>query len=395
MVLSLLPPSALTAALVCGWAWGLHSWEVGASELVHGTPGMRAASPPCALAPAPAGAGPLGSRAPQQGERTREEGARIERLVGAMGTGLSVEVEAATRPVALRASEAAIREVEATEARLSTWRPTSELSRLQGAEGAWGALSPPTLEDLAAAVRWSRATNGRFDPCLGRLVEAWDLRGPGRIPAAEVLAAARASSGCDLLELDLEGGRGRLLRGARLDAGGFGKGAALDRALRAAAAQGAARVHLDLGGQHAFLGEGTWSIDLAHPRERQQPVLRLTLPAGSVATSGNSERRWSAGGRTFGHLLDPATGAPREVDSHPHTATVVAPRALAADALSTAAYLDPVAAAPALAEAHAHLVLLRLEGEAVVAEVAADFPHALTPLAPGVLVRRQARTPHR
>jgi thiamine biosynthesis lipoprotein len=331
---------------------------------------------------------------PQGGEATPERGqdsGRIERLVGAMGTGLSLKVEADSRGVALRASEAAIREVEATEARLSTWRPTSELSRLQAGEGAWGPLSPATLEDLAAAVHWSRATAGRFDPCLGQLVEAWDLRGPGRIPSAEALAAARAASGCALLELDLEGGRGRLLRGARFDAGGYGKGAALDRALRAARASGAARVHLDLGGQHALAGEGTWSIELAHPRDRQQPVLRLTLPAGSVATSGNSERRWSAGGRTFGHLLEPASGAPLEADALPHTATVVAPGALAADALSTAAFLDPTAAAPALAEAGAHLLLLRLEGDAVVTEVAADFPYTLTPLASAVLVRRGAR----
>jgi thiamine biosynthesis lipoprotein len=150
-------------------------------------------------------------------------------------------------------------------------------------------------------------------------------------------------------------------------------------------------VHLDLGGQHALAGEGTWSIELAHPRDRQQPVLRLTLPAGSVATSGNSERRWSAGGRTFGHLLEPASGAPLEADALPHTATVVAPGALAADALSTAAFLDPTAAAPALAEAGAHLLLLRLEGDAVVTEVAADFPYTLTPLASAVLVRRGAR----
>ncbi|MDA0947840.1 MAG: FAD:protein FMN transferase [Planctomycetota bacterium] len=328
----------------------------------------------------------------EAGQERGQASGRIERLVGAMGTGLSIEVEAGTRGVALRASEAAIREVEATEARLSTWRSTSELSRLQDAQGAWGALSPATLEDLSAALRWSRATSGRFDPCLGRLVEAWDLRGSGRQPSAELLAAARAASGCGLLELDLEGGRGRLLGGARFDAGGYGKGAALDRALRAAVAGGATRVHLDLGGQHAFAGDGTWSLELAHPRERHQPVLRLTVVAGSVATSGNSERRWSAGGRTFGHLLDPGTGAPLEADAHGHTATVVAPRALAADALSTAAFVDPAAAGAALSEAEAHLLLLRLEGDTVVAEVAAGFPYPLTPLVPSVVVRRGSGT---
>ena len=116
--------------------------------------------------------------------RTAQEPARIERLLGAMGTGLRIEVEAPRRAVALRASEAAAREVEATEQRLSTWRPTSELSRLQAAEGGWVELSAPTAHDLGAALRWSAATAGRFDPCLGALIQAWELRGAGAVPSA-------------------------------------------------------------------------------------------------------------------------------------------------------------------------------------------------------------------
>ena len=47
----------------------------------------------------------------EAGQERGQASGRIERLVGAMGTGLSIEVEAGTRGVALRASEAAIREV--------------------------------------------------------------------------------------------------------------------------------------------------------------------------------------------------------------------------------------------------------------------------------------------
>ncbi len=320
--------------------------------------------------------------------RAAQEPARIERLLGAMGTGLRIEVEAARRSEALRASEAAAREVEATEQRLSTWRPTSELSRLQAAGGDWVELSAPTAHDLGAALRWSAATAGRFDPCLGALIQAWELRGGGAVPSASTLAAAREASGAR--HLLLEGTRARLAGGASLDAGAFGKGAALDRALRASTEAGALRTHLDLGGQHAFAGPGTWTITLAHPQDRQRAVLRLTVPAGSVATSGNSERRWSAAGRAFGHLLDPASGAPVDPDLHPWTTTVIAPVALAADALATAAFLAPRELGSSLEDAEAALILLRVEDERLVAELSPKFPHALEPLHPGLELRPDA-----
>ena len=65
--------------------------------------------------------------------RDRAPRATVERHVVAMGTSLRLTVTGADRTAALCASEAAVRAVEATEQRLSTWRADSELARFAAA----------------------------------------------------------------------------------------------------------------------------------------------------------------------------------------------------------------------------------------------------------------------
>jgi len=66
-----------------------------------------------------------------------------------MGTEATVRVEASDREAALAASEAAVRALEAAEARLSTWTDDSELARLNLAPvGEPVALSPELAAEL-------------------------------------------------------------------------------------------------------------------------------------------------------------------------------------------------------------------------------------------------------
>lgn len=268
------------------------------------------------------------------------EAARLERQIYIMGTMLFLLVEAPTGQVALNASEAAVRAVEGVERRLSTWRSDTELAILnRHPAGAELTLSPKLSADLAAVVRLWQLTGGAFDPGIGALVAAWDLRGTGRRPTSRELAAARAASGLRHLRLYSSGavrGHPQLC----LDEGGFGKGAALDAALATLAAAGATRALLDFGGQVAVLPEETgFDLSLAHPGEAGTGVATLRLFAGSVATSGNGQRHRA--GRPP-HLLDPRTGRPAPDFG---SLSVWAPSALEADALSTGLFvLGPEAA---------------------------------------------------
>ena len=226
--------------------------------------------------------------------------------------------------------------LETVEARLSTWRSDTELSRLNACPvGVPFSLSPELRNDLIRVRRWWLATDSAFDPAMGALAVAWGIRTGGRIPGEEELEAALKATGFS--KLRFESSQVIRLPGVRIDEGGFGKGSGLDAALDALGRSKASSAVLDLGGQVALFGAtGPVQIQVAHPRERDRPVLSLTVAHGSVATSGNSERGLVIDGIMFSHLIDPRSGHPvRDFGS----LTVWAPDALTADCLSTGLYV--------------------------------------------------------
>jgi FAD:protein FMN transferase len=265
------------------------------------------------------------------------------RRVLVMGTSLDVAVRLPERERALAATEQAIAEVSRVEELLTTWREGGPLWRVNAAPaGEEFRLDPELGPVLAAVFEWSARTGRAFDPTVLPLVRAWDIRGQGRIPSAVELAAARASTGTDHFRLDRS--RSTIVRlepGAGIDEGAWGKGYALDRAAERLREAGAENALLDLGGQVLALGveaEGRpWTVTIAHPRERQRPVVRLSVPSGhSLSTSGDSERGLRVGRRAIGHLLDPRTGAPAPDFG---SVSVLSPSAFLADILSTAYFV--------------------------------------------------------
>lgn len=247
----------------------------------------------------------------------------LDRKVLAMGTELRLHLEG---PGDLgRASEAALGESARIEAACSTWDTASAWSRLNAARGAWMPLAPEWLDLLAQIQGWTLRTEGAFDPVLMALLQAWDLRQGGRIPAADALAVARRASGQALLELDREHGRARLLDPiAGVEEGGFLKGYALDAMRRTA---GVSSGWIDFGGQVLAWGRPL-TVDIADPQDRQKRRCTLVLLEASLSCSGTSER-----GR---HILDPRTGEPCPAWG---STAVVATDALSADVLSTALYV--------------------------------------------------------
>ncbi len=301
--------------------------------------------------------------------------ARVERQLALMGTSLTIEIEAVDRAAALAASEAALRALEAAEARLSTWTGASELARLNAAPaGRPVSISPALRRDLEGARACFELTGGAFDPGVGALVDLWDQRGAGRLPSAAERARALIGGGLSALRLDA-GSATRAHVGLRLEEGGFGKGAGLDDALAALAARPAvASAALDLGGQLAFHGAGReFRAPLADPGQRDRAVLEIGVAAGSLSTSGNSERAIEVDGRRYGHLLDPRRGEPVPDFG---SVTVWAPSALLADCLSTGLYVLGPDAALAWAAAHPEyevLVLARRPGGGVRARASAGL----------------------
>jgi thiamine biosynthesis lipoprotein len=157
-------------------------------------------------------------------------------------------------------------------------------------------------------------TDGRFDPrVLGALERI------GYAGAALPGPLANASSTGPAVHLDRTG-RARL--DAPIDLGGIGKGLAVRwaaaRIVAVLAGQGGGwgdnGALLDAGGD-LVVGGGArdgarWQIGIEDPWEGAAPVAVAAVESGAIATSSIRRLRWSAGGRTVHHLIDPRTGEP-------------------------------------------------------------------------------------
>jgi thiamine biosynthesis lipoprotein len=312
-----------------------------------------------------------------------------ERMLVSMATNLHLQVTAPSRAQAMQASESGLQAMEAVEARLSTWRPDSELSQLNSLRvGSYMNLSGALLEDLRKVRWWQRATGGAFDPAVGALVDLYQLRDGGRWPTDQEVWACLPHCGLDQLQV-VYGNTGRRSAKLRLEEGGFGKGAGLDAAARAILEAGATGVVMDFGGQVLRAGQhDTPGIyDIAGPNDRSRGVVRVSIESGSLATTANSERRFQVGEQSLGHILDPRTGRPAPDFG---SVTVWAPDAFTADCLSTGLFVMGPDVALAWAEQHEgiEVLVLIVSNEAdkpqLTARMTSGMRDRFTALVPGI-----------
>lgn len=281
--------------------------------------------------------------------------AEVVRTAHVMGTELRVRVWGSDRRCALAAAEAALAEVERLDGVLSTWRPDAEMAAVNGAPPGVAVAPGPELAGLLeCAGRWVEETGGWFDPAVGALVDAWALRGAGRIPDRAALEAARAAAGW----VDVRDGvLARPSAAWWIDTGGFGKGAALRSAGDVLEARGVERAVLDFGGQLLVLGAAV-PVAVAHPARRSEAAAWLRVADASVATTSASERWVESAGIRLGHVVDPRSGRPVRAWG---SVTVVAADALAADAVSTALFVAGPEAALHWAAGHPEFGVLVLQ----------------------------------
>ncbi len=221
----------------------------------------------------------------------------------------------------------------------SRFEPTSDLSRLNEANGL-AVVSAALFEALERARDYWEMTGGWFDPTVGRALCAagYDRSfSPGGLDRPEGTGSVPRRVSFGDVHLDRETRTVMLPPGALLDFGGFIKGRTVD--LAAAVLPSVAAV--DAGGD-AFLssagldGRG-WVVDVEDPFTPGRALLTLRLRDQAVATSGPNRRHWLRGNETVHHLIDPHTARPARTDLA--QVTVVARSAELADVLAKTAFL--------------------------------------------------------
>jgi len=257
-----------------------------------------------------------------------------------MGTRVAVELWADDPGLAARAMEAVIAEMHRTDELMSTYKPESQLSRVNAAAHERPVEVDPEIIDIVAkSFEFSRLSDGAFDVTYASVGYLYDYRAHAR-PTAEQVAAALPGVDYRQVQLDRERNTIRFLRkGVRIDLGGIAKGRAVDRGIEILSALGIEHAMVNAGGDTRLLGDRRgkpWIVGIRDPRNEGRMVTRLPLEDEAISTSGDYERYFEEDGVRYHHILVPGTGqSAREVRS----ATVIGADATLTDALSTTVFV--------------------------------------------------------
>ena len=226
------------------------------------------------------------------------------------------------------------------DAEFSRFREGGDLWRVNRSEGNPVPCSNGLRNLIARSIDFWRLTGGAFNPCMGPVCRLWRLKDPNFAPPEEGDVAA-ALELCDPARVTMDGEAGTVSvpTGFELDLGGIAKGHAADLAAEALLAAGITKGFANFGGTVRALGpkpDGSpWRLGLQTPfSDRGDCWCNVLVQSGACATSGVYERFAEWEGRRFHHIMDPRTGMPAQ--GSVLTATVLAPDATTADALSTA-----------------------------------------------------------
>jgi thiamine biosynthesis lipoprotein len=239
------------------------------------------------------------------------------------------------------AGEEALAEVDRLEARLSLYRPSSEIARVNAQAARQPVrVSPPVFRLLEQARQLHQESGGAFDIAIAPLVRCWGfMTGAGHVPDAAELERVRGVSGMRHVLLDTAALTVRFdEEGVMIDLGAIGKGYAIDRAAEILREAGVTAALLHGGtstvyGIGAPPGEEAWKVAIEGSQDESLTIGTALLRDCALSVSAVWARAFEAGGKQYGHVIDPRTGQPV---NNAVVAAVALPSATETDALSTA-----------------------------------------------------------
>jgi thiamine biosynthesis lipoprotein len=261
------------------------------------------------------------------------------------------------------AARAALNGIDRIEQELSIFRDDSAVTRVNREAGVGAVVVDDELFGLLdRCATLHQATGGAFDLTSTPLSRCWGfLARDGRVPPPDAIAAARAQVGYDAVQLDRLARTVRFARpGLELNLGAVGKGYALDRVADGMRGLGVAHALLSAGRSSLLSigGRGLgWHVDVVSPRQddsaADRVLARVWLRDAALGTSGAGAQFVMVDGTRYGHVIDPRTGWPA---TGVLSASVIAPSAELADALSTAFFVGGVELAKEYCEAHPEVI---------------------------------------
>jgi len=280
----------------------------------------------------------------------------VERAAAAMGSEIHLTAWTADEPAAAAAFDAVFQEMDRLENVMSTWREKSDIARLNAAAGLHPVQVSTEVRDVLQTARQvSDWTGGKFDVTFAALSGLWKFDYQDKdntIPDRKEVAQRLAFINYRDVDVDEKSGTAFLKRkGMRVNLGGIAKGYAVDRAAGILRQRGFHDFIIQFGGDMYVAGkrgDRPWRVAIRDPRGLGEQIFAsMDLADSTFTTSGDYERFFMKDGRRYHHIIDPATGDPA---SGCRSVTIVADRAVLADALSTGVFILGPEAGMALIE---------------------------------------------
>jgi thiamine biosynthesis lipoprotein len=259
------------------------------------------------------------------------------------GTLVEIKIYGTPQARAQQAAAAAFADLQEMDRTLSAWKPGS-LGRTNQLlpTGEWFTVATSVLPTLEASKKLYRASDGLFNPAIGKLVGLWGFHSdelPQKPPTPEAVAQLVAQHPTmDDVELDGLRARGRN-PAVQLDFGAIAKGRGVDVAIDRLRSLGIHDALVDAGGDLRVLGrhgDRPWRIGVRRPRGKGV-FASVDMDTGEVIfTSGDYERFFEYEGRHYHHIIDPRDGYPARGT---RSVTVLHDNGAAADAAATALFV--------------------------------------------------------
>ena len=270
----------------------------------------------------------------------------MEYAKSSLKMGSHFEVIAVERD-SIKAQEAiklAYEEIDRIERLISSWRSTSQTTRINEAAG----ISPVEVDEelynlIYRCMKISKLTRGAYDISFAGMGSIWDFNGQELMKMPDSAQVAAASSLVNYQEIILDQDRHSVFlskSGMKIGFGSIGKGYAANRAMEVMKQHGIRSGMINAGGDLISWGKNkdnqAWSVGIASPENDQGIAGWLALEDMALVTSGDYEKFFTFKQHRYGHIIDPRTGYPAKGIK---SVSVICPDAELADALATAVYV--------------------------------------------------------
>lgn len=225
---------------------------------------------------------------------------------------------------------------------LSAKKESSDIYKLNQADGKAVEVSDETLTLIKNACEISEATDGAFDISIRPLMSVWGFDTKEyKVPTDEEITKALSNVGYE--NIITNGNEVTIKDGMAVDLGAIAKGYIGDKVRGILNESSVYSAIVDMGGMIITKGDGKseddlfWNIGLQYPDDKGDCFFTFDCSFDAISTSGAYQRYFESGKVKYHHIIDRKTGKPSNSDIS--SVTVIGDLGFESDALSTAFFV--------------------------------------------------------